>query len=151
MTRRFWKALFAFFVLLSTAGIALAQPAPEPGKTDKDAKKTEKDGGTDTPKGEGKDPTVPSPKLKELLYPEKSGKGSGTGPGPKMPSLGLRGRVIVKDQPAIALLEVDGKIFVISKGSSLPGGGNTMLRVIEITSREVRIEVLPFKEIVILR
>lgn len=142
MNPRFRAALLASFFLVSAVSLAWAQPAGEPGKADKDAK------AIDPPKGEPKDPTAPSARLKELLHQEKSGKALAT---PKMPALALRGRVVFKDQPAVALLEVDGKVFLVGKGTSLPGSNNTMVRVIDVTSIEVRIEVLPFKEMVILR
>jgi hypothetical protein len=146
MNPRFCTTVFAFLCFLCAVGSG-TQPAPGQEKPDKDAKKKDS---ADAPKGELKDPTNPSPKLKELLQPEKAGKGS-AGPGPKMPLVALRGRVISKEHSAVALLEVDGRFYSITKGSSLPGGNNTMLRILDITSAEVRIEVLPLKEIIILR
>jgi hypothetical protein len=148
MNPRFQRTLFACLILLSAVGLAWAQTPADPPSADPQAKKKDKETGTEVPVGEAKDPTRPSPKLKDLLYPEKSGRLTGAGPAPKMPVLGLRGRVVGKDQPAVGLLEVDGKVFLIAKGSSLPTAGGT-LRIIDITSREVRIEVL--KEIIILR
>ncbi len=149
MNPRFQTLMFASLLLVTLCGVVWSQAGPtqEPAKNVKEPRKeVEKP----QPKEEPKDPTSPSPKLKELLHGEKAGKGA-VGPGPKMPIVALRGRVISKNQPAIALLEVEGRFYSISKGSSLPGGGNTILRILEITSGEVRIEVLPLKEIIVLK
>ncbi len=149
MNPRFRIVLLASLVVLAAVGVGRTQPPagkkslPVPGEVPKKQEKAE----------EPKDPTSPSPKLKELLQPDKTGKYAApvAGAGPRMPLLALRGRVVSGVRPAVALLEVDGKLYSIGNGSSLSGGGNTILRILEITSGEVRIEVQPLNEVVILR
>jgi hypothetical protein len=95
--------------------------------------------------GELQDPTIPSSKLKQVL---NQGKGSGPG---SLPAVVLKGRIISKDGPPAAILELNGKTFIVGKGNVLPGGGNIILRVEDINTVEVRIEVLPHNEIISLR
>jgi hypothetical protein len=95
--------------------------------------------------GELKDPTIPSAKLKTVLN-----QGKGGGPG-SLPNVVLRGRIISKDGPPAAILQLDGKTFIVGKGSILPGPGNITMRVEDINTLEVRIEVLPLKEVLSLR
>ena len=149
MNPRFRIVLLASLVVLAAVGVGWTQPPagkkalPVPAEVPKKQEKAE----------EPKDPTNPSPKLKELLQPDKSGKYAApvAGAGPRMPLLALRGRVVSSTGSAVALLEVEGKLYSIAKGSSLSGGGNTILRIVDITSGEVRIEVHPLNEVVILR
>ena len=149
MNPRFRIVLLASLVVLAAVGVGWTQPPagkkalPVPAEVPKKQEKAE----------EPKDPTNPSPKLKELLQPDKSGKYAApvAGAGPRMPLLALRGRVVSSTGSAVALLEVEGKLYSIAKGSSLSGGGNTILRIVDITIGEVRIEVLPLNEVVILR
>ena len=91
------------------------------------------------------DPTRASTKMKEVLGTK------GAGPAARAVPLALRGRVIARDKPAAALLEVEGKLYTVIKGSAVPGPSNTVLRIIELDSNEVRIEVSPSKEIMTLR
>ena len=149
MNPRFRIVLLVVLIVFTVAGIGWTQPplekkqSPVPAEVPKKQEKAE----------EPKDPTNPSPKLKELLQPDKSGKYAApvAGAGPRMPLLALRGRVVSSTGSAVALLEVEGKLYSIAKGSSLSGGGNTILRIVDITSGEVRIEVHPLNEVVILR
>jgi hypothetical protein len=138
------KLMICVTIFLGLACLALAQPGPEqlPGKGADEAKKKL----PDDPKANRKDPTKASDELKNLLNLAKGGKAAN-----KMPVITLRGRVVAKDQPAAALLDVDGKMITVVKGSVIGGATSMPCTVIELNSREVRIEVMPLKEIISLR
>jgi hypothetical protein len=130
-------------LVLACFGLTRGQhPAPPP----EPAKKA--DGKAPDP---GKDPTKASPKLKEALAPTALGQG-GTAATPRLPGLVLRGRIILKDRPPAALIEVDAKErpVLVFEGSAVTVGG-LRLQVIEVGTREVRIEVQPLNEIIVLR
>ena len=93
------------------------------------------------------DPTKPGPRLQDAI---NAGKTTTTGES-YMPTLGLRGRIIVKDQNAQAIIEMDGSLYVVGKGSMLMSRGNISLRIEDVTSQEVRIEVASSKNVIILR
>jgi hypothetical protein len=102
--------------------------------------------GTPAPPGSLKDPTTPSPRMRDALATKSTGPGA-----PGISPLALRGRVLVKDKPPLALLEVDGKLYRVSKDSVVAGPNKTILRVLDVNSSEVRIQIDPLKEIVVLR
>ena len=127
-------------IVLAPAGITRAEP---PGKPD----------GLTAPSGDLrdlKDPTVPSKKLSDALNPKKGVAPAAPGAS-RVPGLSLRGRIIVKGKPPTVLLEVDSKLYTVSKDSLVPGGGGTILKVVEVTSTEVRLEVRPQNEVIVLR
>jgi len=101
------------------------------------------------PAGKLTDPTRPSPNMKDALSRQINPKSAAPAPG--VSPMALRGRVIAADKPAAALLEIDGRIYTVSKGSVLAGANKTTIRVLDVTASEVRLEVSPTKEIVILR
>ena len=101
-------------------------------------------------KGVYTDPTQPSPKMRDALGVSKPGP-RGPVATAKTPGISLRGRVLRKGQPPAALIDVDGRIYTITVGSSIIGSGNTIMKVIELNSTEVRLEVLPLKETIVLR
>jgi hypothetical protein len=103
-----------------------------------------------TPAGPGalKDPTHPSQKMRDALNAKANTK---TNNKMKITPLSLRARIIARGKPPAALLEIEGKIYTVGKGSVVTGANNTMLRVLEINSTEVRIESSPGKEILSLR
>jgi hypothetical protein len=82
------------------------------------------------------DPTKPSGPFQDLM------KQKATGPGPsnRAPALALRGRVIAAGKEPSAMVEVDGKLALVTAGSVL-AYGNSTVRVVEITSQEVRLEI----------
>ena len=138
--------------LLTVVGLVTAQqPAPvNPSPTDKPAP------AGIAPKGDGppaevgvpggtlRDPTKVSPRMREVL-------GTKAGAGMKVTPLSLRGRVIARGQPPAALLEVEGKLYTVGKGSVITGANNTILRILEIDASGVRIESSPSKEVFVLR
>ena len=90
-----------------------------------------------------RDPTRPSDKMRDVL----NTKAAGT----KISPLALRGRVLSKDKPPAALLEVDGKLYTVAEGSTITGASNTVLRVLKISNAEVQVESSPSKQVFILR
>lgn len=140
-------SIAAVFLTLTSLVLAQTPPSVAPAKTlPEEPPKVVEQGTTAPPAGGLKDPTKPSPKMKEVL----GSKGT-AGPAPKLAVLALRGRVLARDKPAVALLEVEGKLYTVTKGSVVAGPSNTILRVVEVNGTEVRIEVSPLKEIVVLR
>lgn len=104
--------------------------------------------GTAQPPGYGPktpmtDPTVPSPKLKDVLTPPKAVVAT-KAESPKDLALKLRGRIIVMDR-AIVVLEMNGLMFELPVG----GEGNGV-KVKEITPTKVVVEVGNGKEIKVL-
>jgi hypothetical protein len=141
MNRHAGTLLLALSGLIVGAGLTMGQepipmpikskPAPPLGVGDNDGSKLHSD------------PTTPSDKLREIMAVSKT-----TGKEPVWPSVILRGRVIAKDQPGVAVLEIAGKSYVVGKGNLIPGG---VYRVKDVTSQEVTLEIVPLKENLILR
>ncbi len=145
-------------LLLAIVGLASAEPpqptvpptapaADEDDPPDVAPKEVGAPAGKSRPGNTLKDPTSPSAKMRDVL----TTKATPGGAAPRVSPLALRGRVIARDKPAAALLEVDGKLYTIGKGSVLAGPNNTTIRVLDISSTEVRIQFDPLKEIVVLR
>lgn len=97
---------------------------------------------------ERRDPTQASSKLAEALMKKNL---PGGGPLPKAPLIALKGRVISKDQPPAALVEIDGKLYSVGKDSVIVTGNSLILKVIEVGVIEVRIQVSPLNEMIVLR
>jgi len=155
---RNWKAIWLTLLLFpASAFLALAQTLPDvkgpPALPDfqKDAKKAtdegEKKAPLVAPEGDLKDVTTPSQKLKDVL---NAGQSTKSGPLGNLPTIVLRGRVVSKDRPPLAILELGKNLYIVNQGSVLPGPGNTTLRVLEVNSTEVRIEG-PLKEVLSFR
>jgi len=94
------------------------------------------------------DPTRASPALERELAVPKTGDKA-----PAMPALRLKGRVIAKDKPAAALIELDPKTapYLVTKGTTLLLPNGIRLRVLDVTAAEVQIEVSPLNETIVLR
>ena len=91
------------------------------------------------------DPTKPSPAFEKILQPK-------VGPGQmKLPALVLKGRVLTADKKAAALLEVDGRLAIVSRDSMIGGPGVSTIKVIDVTAQEVLIEIGPGNERISLR
>ena len=100
-----------------------------------------------TPSEDLRDPTVLGAKLKEAMDKGKVGSLQLS----KLPQVVLKGRVLAKDRPPLAMLEVDGKLFMVAKGSALMSAGTMIVRVIDVTGAEIRLEVGPLNEVITLR
>ncbi len=94
-----------------------------------------------------RDPTQPGPQMREILGPAEGVLQQSPAALPSVPQLVLKGRVIPRDRPGAAILEVDGKLISVQKGSeatvSTGRTGLVTLRVLEIDVSAVRLEVLP--------
>jgi len=97
-----------------------------------------------------KDPTKPSPILKDKLDP-KTDKETPSTSTSSAPRLALRGRVLAANQPPAALLEIDGQVRLVRKDDKISGGGRIVYRIVEISRNEVRIEIQPLNEVVTLQ
>lgn len=129
-------------VLLGAIGLA-ENVDPKAGKLAQPAGKPEP---ASVPAQPRSDPTMPSDKLREAI---ESGKAEAA---PRLPTVILRGRVLAKDKPPAALLEVDLKQppQLVGKGTRLLSG-KLKLTVTEVNDTEVRIEVSPLNETIVLR
>jgi hypothetical protein len=152
------KPLLLVLALLGLVAAGLAQapaptgtaPAKPTGTAPADTKPTPTEqGGTIAPSGDFKDPTKASPALREAMTPARPTPAPGAPP--RLPTVFLRGRVLAKDRPPTAIVEVDGKLYVVVVGSLVAGPGNTVLRITDLTSNDVKIAVEPLKETIILR
>ena len=123
-------------------------PPPAPIEEKKPPEEVEKIGPILVPSGQMKDPTSASTKLKEVLNPLKTGVG---GPAGSIPFVSLRGRIVTKDRPPTAVLDMGGRLYVVNEGSILPTAGGVTLKVLSISAGDVRIEVSPLKEVLSLR
>jgi len=106
------------------------------------------------------DPTVPGPQIRELLGNEAPDRGAP----PSLPPIRLRARIVVRNQPAMALVEIGGadQARLPSAEQRGPGSGNlptgvfrvirqgdefaassdgqAVIRVVTLTNREIILE-----------
>jgi hypothetical protein len=78
------------------------------------------------------------------------GKKGGTAAA-KVSPLALRGRIIAAGRPPAALLEVDGRIYTVQKGTFVAGANNNILKVLDITASEVQVQNTVTKDVFTLR
>lgn len=99
------------------------------------------------------DPTKPSGKLKELMTPKPPAPGVvppvALVPPPKLPTFAIKARVVSSGGSSEALLDVDGKLFSVTPGSTL-NAGDYSFRVVEIAANGVKLEVVQTKEVIVL-
>lgn len=97
-----------------------------------------------------RDPTQPSPKLKDALDLQRTLPGQPAES--RLSAIRLKGRIIAKDKPPVALIELEGKPspVLVTAGSTI-SLGSVQLRVVEVSAAEVRIEVQPLNETLSLR
>lgn len=140
----------ALLTLLGAAGLAAAQP-PRPGGPPAVAPGTPRVTGDGAPAAEPRDPTKPSPGVKKAL---DVGKDAPTGPAAApIAAAGLvtlKARVIGKDQPPIAYIEVNKQQYAIGPDTKITIGATTY-KVLEISAIQVRLKVEPLDEILVLR
>ncbi len=103
-----------------------------------------------------RDPTEPGDEMRDLVAPLRMGQPGGPH-GLAVPRVTLKGRIIGPTQPPAAIIDLQGSMYVVYPDSELtvettdsPLGALT-LQVTEISSAEVRIEVLPLRKKLILR
>jgi hypothetical protein len=157
MPRAGWKALS---ILCLLSGLATAQtppkaPPPAPARPMTAAEKPvpnpppviakPEPGAPD----ERRDPTEAKGKLADALKTKTTAAGAAALP--KAPLIALKARIISRDQPPAAVIEVDGKLYAIGKDSVIVSAGGLGLKVIEIGIAEIRIEVASLNETIVLR
>lgn len=98
------------------------------------------------------DPTQPSPLMRQLINPAKL---SGQAKAPEIPTVELKSRIIGGTQPGVAVLGIDKQTYIVSKGSEFslagPRYGGQKIRVVELDTDVVRLEILPMNLSVTLR
>jgi len=153
MPRAGWKALP---ILCLLSGLALAQapapktPPPAPARPTTAAEKPVPNAPVAKPEpaapDERRDPTEAKGKLADALN-RKTGPNT---PALRIPEVILKARVISNPQQAGAVISVDGKTYTVSKDTIIASAGS-VLKVVEIGVNEVRIEVSPLNETLVLR
>jgi hypothetical protein len=90
-----------------------------------------------------RDPTRPSPALRELL-----GAAPAKVAAPELPPMELKARIVRQGAPA-ALLLIDGRLHMVRPEDTVPlpssHGGCVSVRVLAVTPDGVQVEVLPQK------
>ena len=110
----------------------------------------------DVPAPRLRDPTEPGDELRDLVAPLRLGQ-PGTAAGLAVPRVMLKGRIIGPDAPPAAIVDLQGAVYVVHENSELSVGSpegplaGLTLRVTEISVSEVRVEILPFRRVMILR
>jgi hypothetical protein len=125
-----WVGLGVIVLALICAGESVAQrrgsvpppPPPEPqldldNTQAKPADQTPQEVGAPAQQGQRTDPLVPSPRLRGVLNPPAPSSANTAHSG----AVVVLGRVIAKNKPAMALIQVNGLAYYVSKGSRLPG------------------------------
>jgi hypothetical protein len=140
MRRWLVVGLWCGILVLTAAALTAAQ---QPGGDEREDKKTKQ---LPVPEpGPLRDPTTPSERMKDVL-----GKKGGTAAA-KVSPLALRGRIIAANRPPAALLEVDGRIYTVQKGTFVAGANNNILKVLDITANEVQVQNTVTKDVFTLR
>lgn len=148
------------------------QTAPSDGKVELDSKSKRKqsDGKDDAKESSEKkdetkrrsDPTQPSDRLKDALRISENPKPNNTNNvqknvtpmPPRLPTIRLRARVLVKDRPATAIIEVDESLYRVQKGSSfvvVSRDGTLQIRIDELDTSGVIVHVETLKQTIHLK
>jgi len=106
-----------------------------------------------------RDPTEPGEELRDMVAPFRLGPGGRPGglASRALPGVALKGRIIGPSAPPAAIVELQGALYVLHEESELTVDsseaalGGLTLRVTQITSSEVRIEVMPLSQVMVLR
>ena len=157
------RHLLIVSLVASTVTLAAAEPSkPEKTAAPKAAKANgeSREPVTTThasPRTTLRDPTEPDASLKPPVTPGLGSKKAGAGPvpPPTMPSIALKGLIIVKGKPGRAMIEVNRELHVVSEGDSITMTRESQQKltfsVVSLTKDDVRIEAKELKETVILR
>lgn len=99
----------------------------------------------------GQDPTIAGPEISELMG--GANRNTQGGP-PPLPGLRLRARIFARNKPPVAVIDVGGQSLSVRVGSEIQfsptGGGAVQMKVIELTTTELQIEVVGRKQIITL-
>ena len=104
-----------------------------------------------------RDPTKPGEALHDLVAPLRMGQHSGAAGGGGMPQITLKGRIVGPRKPPAAMVEIDKHLHVLQEGSELSvpaphvGLGSVTLKVIELNGSQVKIEIMPLRQAIVLR
>lgn len=124
------------------SGAAEAKQSPEP---DRDATQPDPRLQSRGPAGTAPlDPTVPGPDIQRLLDAAGGNRNAPAGP-PPLPEMRLRARIFAKNKPPVAVIDVGGRPLSVRIGSEIQfstAGGVMKLKVVELTTSELQIEVV---------
>jgi hypothetical protein len=98
------------------------------------------------------DPTMPSPNMRDLLGSGDANRNVPAGP-PPLPELRIRARIFARNKPPVAVIDVAGRQLSVRVGSEIQlstAGGAMQLKVVELTTSELQIEVVGRKQIITL-
>lgn len=106
-----------------------------------------------------RDPTQPGEELRDLVAPIRMGQtgGKGAAGGIDFPDIQLKGRIVGPTKAPGAIVEIDEQYYILEEGSEVTvsapnvGLGTVTLNVTELTALEVRIEVMPLRQAIVLR
>lgn len=106
-----------------------------------------------------RDPTQPGDGLREVVAPFRMGQGprpGGSGDS-GLPEIVLKGRIVGPEKPPAAMLEIDEFLHVVHEGSRLSvpseglGLGSITVEVKELTATEIRLEISPLRQEIVIR
>lgn len=180
------RRLMAFLVVLLAASLAMAQDKAKPVKKAKVEPKTQR---KSEPKPESKtedaavpefrDPTAPTGRFPVVDTP--STRARQTVRATQLPEVKLRARILAKGKEPAAMIEVNGEILMVRKGSEItltkassvttqglarqvggdgdkrPGTArqavlsNLVLKVIKLDDKDVQFEVLATRQVLVVR
>lgn len=105
-----------------------------------------------------RDPTRPSGPLEGVVGSIRMGQqGRNSGGIPGVPNISIKGRIVGPVEPPAAMLEIGENLYVVQEGSSLSlpsealGPGGLTLSITELTGVQIRIEVMPLRQTIVLR
>lgn len=101
------------------------------------------------PAGPNADPTIPSPEVRQMLEAGNANRPNNNSPAPPaatIPAISIKARIISRNRPPVAVIDVGGTPLTIHPGDSFSigggqGAGALRLKVTEMTQTEIRFEV----------
>lgn len=88
------------------------------------------------------DPSVPSPQIQDLLGQNRPAASASTNSS-AMPELKLKARIMGAGKPAVAIIEMGGKLLTVREGSDVmlnSAGGTLQLKVVEVSTSGILLE-----------
>jgi hypothetical protein len=100
--------------------------------------------------GQLRDPTEPSPRMRQLIdAPKAQGKAL------ELPVVELKARIVGGNQGGVAMLQIDKRLIVVRQGSEIALDGMhygaQRIRVVELNANEVRLDLQPLDRVLTLR
>lgn len=90
------------------------------------------------------DPTIPGPEIRQFLDAPGTNRTAPAGP-PPLPEMRIRARIFAKNKPPVAVIDVGGRPLSVRVGSEIQfatAGGVLKMKVVELTTNELQIEVV---------